>query len=231
MLKLNNTSSPASTPATPQAPAQDITATEPPAGGGSSADGDIAALEKDLLNGSKPGEESTPEPAAPTPGGEPAAGGAPTPEGGDGIKAIQQLTGQLAQQMRQVGDQLQGIDIKAAINSIIAASDLSKLDPADKKDITNKIANAGAPAQGEPAAPAAPTPAPTPPVTAPVAESLGAIGVDPSNYAELEQGVDNTPARFTASGGQTVGEEQLNERLMTILERAKANVIKNMKKN
>jgi hypothetical protein len=44
----------------------------------------------------------------------------------------------------------------------------------------------------------------------------------------LEQ--DNTIARFTASGGQTVGENKLNEQILSILQRAKQNVKNNLNK-
>lgn len=44
----------------------------------------------------------------------------------------------------------------------------------------------------------------------------------------LEQ--DNTIARFTASGGQTVGENAINEEILSILERARQNVKNNLNK-
>jgi len=44
----------------------------------------------------------------------------------------------------------------------------------------------------------------------------------------LEQ--DNTIARFTASGGQTVGENAINEQILSILEKAKKNVKNNFNK-
>lgn len=44
----------------------------------------------------------------------------------------------------------------------------------------------------------------------------------------LEQ--DNTIARFSASGGQTVGENTINEQILSILEKAKQNVKNNLNK-
>ncbi len=41
---------------------------------------------------------------------------------------------------------------------------------------------------------------------------------------------DNTIARFTASGGQTVGENAINEEILSILERARQNVKNNLNK-
>jgi hypothetical protein len=48
------------------------------------------------------------------------------------------------------------------------------------------------------------------------------------NGEVLEQ--DNTIARFTASGGQTVGENAINEQILSILEKAKKNVKNNFNK-
>ncbi len=46
--------------------------------------------------------------------------------------------------------------------------------------------------------------------------------INKHNGEVLEQ--DNTIARFTASGGQTVGENKLNEQILSILEKARQNV-------
>lgn len=55
------------------------------------------------------------------------------------LKGIQELTGQLTQKMREYGDNYQPTDMKATINSVIAAADTTKLTPEDKADITGKL--------------------------------------------------------------------------------------------
>lgn len=164
------------------------------------------------MNGGGESPDQTPEPA-------PAAGGAPAPGGdSEAIKNIQQLTGKLAQDMRSAGANLQPKDAKAAINSILAAIDVTKLTDSDKNDITSKLNGQGKQQQpqAQPQQPAAPQP--------------GVNEETPNGFDAEDAGKDNSMLRFTASGGQSVGEGAINERLMTILEKAKANVQNKMKK-
>ena len=60
-------------------------------------------------------------------------------ESEDPLKEIQKLTGKLAQKMREVEETLTDKDIKYTLNSIISATDITKLTDADKNDIINKI--------------------------------------------------------------------------------------------
>ena len=60
-------------------------------------------------------------------------------ESEDPLKEIQKLTGKLSQKMREVEETLTDKDIKYTLNSIISATDITKLSDADKTDIINKI--------------------------------------------------------------------------------------------
>jgi hypothetical protein len=57
----------------------------------------------------------------------------------DPLKAIQKLTGKLAQKMRDFEENISDKDIKYTLNSIISASDINKLSDEDKGDIIKKI--------------------------------------------------------------------------------------------
>ena len=154
--------------------------------------------------------------ATPEPGSE----SEPTTDGGDDVlKDIQKLTGELTQKMRDAGEKLQPTDIKAAINSVVAASDLSKLSDSDKNSITKKLKGGGSNNQ--------PGVAPVTPSAPPVAQPTVNEFNNPSGYDDVEMSVDNSPARFRASGGGAAPDASMGEsrqRLQTIIERAKANI-------
>lgn len=102
-------------------------------------------------------------------------------------------------------------DIKYTLNSIISATDINKLSDEDKGDIINKIEDKDE--EGSEEAPIEP------------------MGENDDMMMGNEQ--DNTIARFSASGGQTVGEvdsNTINEHILSILEKAKQNVKNNLNK-
>lgn len=158
-------------------------------------------MENDLLGdqGGQTPDQTTPEP--------PAAG----QESGDGgVNEVQKLTGQLTQKMRELTGQMQPTDYKSVINSIISAIDMSQFSEHDRNDMIKKIkhqANKSTePAQGQ--APA-----------------------EMNEYGE-QYGFENDEFGNDwgqigrASGGQTIGEDAINERLELIIKKAKANVFK-----
>ena len=210
MLKLNK-------PSTPNISEPEMGSSEPPAAttGGSSTtnDPEVSDLENNLLGGGEPSE--TPEPTA-TDGGQTAQ--ATAPQGGVDIKNIQQETGKLAQNIRTAGQAVSAQDTKAVINSILSAIDFSQYTDKDKNDIIKKIGGGAA----------APTQTPSAPQSNPQAQQGVNELITPAGYNNEEPMGDNSPARFTASGGQTVGESAINEQLQRIIERAKANVQKKL---
>ena len=55
------------------------------------------------------------------------------------LKEIQQLTGTLAQKVREFAEQMESKDLKYVLNSIISAVPMDKLEPADKNDVLTKF--------------------------------------------------------------------------------------------
>jgi hypothetical protein len=184
--------------------AQDFT-TEPAqdtAGSSASTDPEIADLENDLLGGNADadaGAETPTDAAAPT-------DTTPADGGNSSVEEIQKLTGQLAQKMREAGQQMQPTDYKSVINSILAAANMSQMSDKDKNDIIKKVKQGSAENGGE------------------MNEYGEEYGYESDNVM-----YNNEPARFMASGGQSIGEISLNEKLESIIKRAKENVLKENK--
>jgi hypothetical protein len=184
--------------------AQDFT-TEPAqdtAGSSASTDPEIADLENDLLGGdadADAGVETPTDAAAPT-------DTTPADGGNSSVEEIQKLTGQLAQKMREAGQQMQPTDYKSVINSILAAANMSQMSDKDKNDIIKKVKQGSAENGGE------------------MNEYGEEYGYESDNVM-----YNNEPARFMASGGQSIGEISLNEKLESIIKRAKENVLKENK--
>ena len=205
MLKLKNTDSNMSLPQADDT-AQDFTepAQDTAAGSSASTDPEIADLENDLLGGNA-GADTSADAGAETPTDAAAPGDTTPAEGGNSsVEEIQKLTGQLAQKMREAGQQMQPTDYKSVINSILAAADMSQMSDKDKNDIIKKVKQGSAENGGE----------------------MNEYGEE-YGYESDNDMYNNEPARYMASGGQTIGEDSLNERLETIIKRAKANVLRN----
>ena len=179
-------------------PAQDSAA-----GSSASSDPEIADLENDLLGGNA-GADTSADAGAETPTDTAAPGDTTPAEGGNSsVEEIQKLTGQLAQKMREMAQQMQPTDYKSVINSILAAVDMSQMSDKDKNDIIKKVKQGSAENGGE------------------MNEYGEEYGYESDNVM-----YNNEPARYMASGGQTIGEDSLNERLELIIKRAKENVLK-----
>jgi hypothetical protein len=181
--------------------AQDFTEpAQDTAGSSASTDPEIADLESDLLGGQGGDDTVTPDAEQPQPTD------AITPDAGgeeSSVSEVQKLTGQLTQKMREAGQQMQPTDFKSVINSVIAAIDMSQLSEDDTNDIIKKIKKQSNKGDGE----------------------MNEYG-EQYGYPSDNDMYNNEPARFRASGGQTVGEIALNERLELIIKRAKENVLR-----
>jgi hypothetical protein len=194
--------------------AQDLTEpAQDTAGSSASTDPEVADLESDLLGGQGGDDTATPDAEQPadttTPDAEQPADTTTPDSGGEesSVSEVQKLTGQLTQKMREAGQQMQPTDFKSVINSVIAAMDMSQLSEEDTNDIIKKIkkqTNKGE--DGE------------------MNEYGEQYGYESDNVM-----YNNEPARFRASGGQTVGENTLNEKLELIIKRAKENVLREKK--
>jgi hypothetical protein len=184
-------------------PAQDLTEpAQDTAGSSASTDPGVADLESDLLGGQGGDDTATPDAEQPADTTTPDSGGEES-----SVSEVQKLTGQLTQKMREAGQQMQPTDFKSVINSVIAAMDMSQLSEEDTNDIIKKIkkqTNKGE--DGE------------------MNEYGEQYGYESDNVM-----YNNEPARFRASGGQTVGENTLNEKLELIIKRAKENVLREKK--
>jgi hypothetical protein len=176
---------------------------ETPDGSSVSNDAETAGLESDLLGNDAPpvddGTGAAPD-AAPVDDGtgtmpDDGTGAAPEVEDEDPVKAIQKLTGKLSQKMRDTEEKLTPEDLKYILNSIISAADVKKLNDEDRTDITNKI------------------------------EDKEEEGGEEINEFGMPEIWGNAPqsAFYTASGGQTIG-ENTKKRLESILEQARQNV-------
>jgi len=183
--------------------AQDLTEpAQDTAGSSASIDPEVADLESDLLGGQGGDDTTTPDAEQPADTTTPDSGGEES-----SVSEVQKLTGQLTQKMREAGQQMQPTDFKSVINSVIAAMDMSQLSEEDTNDIIKKIkkqTNKGE--DGE------------------MNEYGEQYGYESDNVM-----YNNEPARFRASGGQTVGENTLNEKLELIIKRAKENVLREKK--
>jgi len=183
--------------------AQDLTEpAQDTAGSSASTDPEVADLESDLLGGQGGVDTTTPDAEQPADTTTPDSGGEES-----SVSEVQKLTGQLTQKMREAGQQMQPTDFKSVINSVIAAMDMSQLSEEDTNDIIKKIkkqTNKGE--DGE------------------MNEYGEQYGYESDNVM-----YNNEPARFRASGGQTVGENTLNEKLELIIKRAKENVLREKK--
>ena len=144
----------------------------------------------------------------------------PAPTGDDdddnSVNAIQKLTGKLTQKMRAAAQEMQPTDYKSVINSILSAVDMKQLSDQDKKDIMKKLKGGQEQEVSEEN-------------YADYENNLEEYG-EQFGYDDDESYVDNEPSRFRASGGQTIGEDALNERLDIIINNAKKNVLNKIKK-
>lgn len=201
-MKLNNTGSNMPSPQVDDS-AQDFTepAQDTAAGSSASTDPEIA----DLLGGDA-GADASADAGTETPTDTAAPADTTAPVGEESsVSEIQKLTGQLAQKMREAAQQMQPTDYKSVINSILAAVDMSQMSDKDKNDIIKKVKGSGENPGGE------------------MNEYGEEYGYDSDNVI-----YNNEPARFMASGGQTIGEDSLNERLELIIKRAKENVLRKL---
>ena len=123
------------------------------------------------------------------------------------------MTGQLTQKMREAGGEMQNTDFKSVINSILSAVNMQTLTPQDKNDIIKKLKGGG--------------------------QENNNQDVDETNLQEYDEEIygnedvtfgNGDTSRFTASGGQSIGENSINERLDFIINKAKKNVLNEKRK-
>ncbi len=186
----------------PDDTAQDFTepAQGTAAGSSASTDPGIADLENDLLGGNTGGDTSTDAGAEAPTDAAPADTATPAEGGNSSVEEIQKLTGQLAQKMREAGQQMQATDYKSVINSILAAADMSQMSDKDKNDIIKKVKHGSEENGGE----------------------MNEYGEE-YGYPSDNDMYDNVRPRFNGS----IAEDSLNERLEIIIKRAKENVLRN----